>query len=99
MLLEALAACAGVTLKAVATALGVPLVTDRYRRRGISTSAGRSASPRMRRWDLRNPPVFELDSDAPEDQLAQLVQLTERYCVVYQTIRNGSPVDVRMQRG
>jgi len=42
--------------------------------------------------------VFEVESDAPQEKLDQLTRLTERYCVVYQTIRSGVPVDVRMSR-
>jgi uncharacterized OsmC-like protein len=41
---------------------------------------------------------FDIDSDAPQDKLDQLLKLTERYCVVYQTIRNGPPVDVSLAR-
>ena len=42
---------------------------------------------------------FDVDSDAPQEKLDQLLKLTERYCVVYQTLKNGPPVDVAMQRG
>jgi uncharacterized OsmC-like protein len=41
---------------------------------------------------------FDLDTEAPQEKLDQLLKLTERYCVVYQTIRNGPPVDIRLQR-
>jgi uncharacterized OsmC-like protein len=41
---------------------------------------------------------FDLDTDAPQDKLDQLLKLTERYCVVYQTIRSGPPVEIRLQR-
>jgi uncharacterized OsmC-like protein len=41
---------------------------------------------------------FDLDTDAPQEKLDQLLRLTERYCVVYQTIRNGPPVDIRLLR-
>ena len=100
MLLEALVACAGVTLKAVATALDIPLNSG-------SVSAEGDLDFRGTLGVAKDAPVgfrairlnFELDTDASPDQLATLMKLTERYCVVYQTIRNGSPVDVRMQRG
>jgi len=91
MLLEALVACAGVTLKAVATALAVPL-------RGGRVSAEGDLDFRGTLGVAREAPVgftairlnFDLDTDAPADQLAKLLTLTERYCVVYQTLR-GQP--------
>ena len=100
MLLEALVACAGVTLKAVATALDIPLKSG-------SVSAEGDLDFRGTLGVAKDAPVgfahirlvFEVESDAPQEKLDQLLKLTERYCVVYQTIRNGSPVDVRMQRG
>jgi uncharacterized OsmC-like protein len=87
MLLEALVACAGVTLKAVATALAIPV-------RGGRVSAEGDLDFRGTLGVAREAPVgfsdirlrFELDTDAPPDQLAKLLQLTERYCVVYQTL-------------
>ena len=89
MLLEALVACAGVTLKAVATALDIPLqVGNASRPRAISIFAARSASTRMRRSAFAQIRLrFDLDTDAPQDKLDQLLKLTERYCVVYQTIK------------
>jgi uncharacterized OsmC-like protein len=99
MLLEALVACAGVTLKAVATAIDVPL-------RAGSVSAEGDLDFRGTLGVAKDAPVgfaqirlrFDLDTDAPQDKLDQLLKLTERYCVVYQTIRNGPPVDIRLQR-
>lgn len=99
MLLEALVACAGVTLKAVATALAIPL------RSGIVSAEGeldfrgtlgvaKDAPVGFRQIRLR----FDVDTDAPQDKLDQLLKLTERYCVVYQTIKSGPPVDVQMVR-
>src|ERR687883_613356 len=90
MLLEALVACAGVTLKAVATALEIPL-------RAGSVSAEGDLDFRGTLGVAKDAPVgfaeirlkFSLDTDAPQDKLDQLLKLTERYCVVYQTIRNG----------
>ena len=99
MLLEALVACAGVTLKAVATALDIPLKSAASRPKAISISAARSASPRMRRSALRKSACASIvDTDAPQDKLDQLLKLTERYCVVYQTIKNGPPVDIKLSR-
>jgi uncharacterized OsmC-like protein len=100
MLLEALVACAGVTLKAVATALDIPLKSGSVSAEGDLDFRGtlgvaKDASVGFAQIRL----VFEVATDAPQEKLDQLLKLTERYCVVYQTIRNGSPVDVRMQRG
>jgi len=99
MLLEALVACAGVTLKAVATALDVPL-------RSGTVSAEGDLDVRGTLGVAKDAPVgfaqirlrFDLDTDAPQDKLDQLLKLTERYCVVYQTIRNGPPVEIRLMR-
>src|SRR5579863_4788890 len=88
MLLEALVACAGVTLRAVATALEIDL-------RGGTVSAEGDLDFRGTLGVSREAPVgfrdirlsFDLDTDAPQDKLDSLVKLTERYCVVYQTLR------------
>ena len=95
MLLQALAACAGVTLSAVATAIGVPLrggtVTaegdlDFRGTLGVAKEAAVGLSPiRLR---------FDLDTDATPDELATLQRLTERYCVVLRTIRDAPEVAV-----
>ena len=87
MLLEALVACAGVTLNAVATALGIPLSDATVDAEGDLDFRGtlgvaREAPVGFRAIRLR----FDLDSDAPPEQVAKLIQLTERYCVVYQTL-------------
>jgi uncharacterized OsmC-like protein len=99
MLLEALIACAGVTMKAVATALDIPL-------KSASISAEGDLDFRGTLGVARDAPVgfaqirlrFDVDTDAPQDKLDQLLKLTERYCVVYQTIKNGPPVDVRLAK-
>jgi uncharacterized OsmC-like protein len=99
MLLEALVACAGVTVKAVATALDIPL------RAGTVTAEG-ELDFRGTLGVAKDAPVgfaairlrFDLDTDAPQDKLDSLLKLTERYCVVYQTIRSGPPVDVTLAR-
>jgi uncharacterized OsmC-like protein len=93
MLLEALAACAGVTLTAVATALEIDV-------RGGVVSAEGDLDVRGTLGVDREAPVgfrdvrlsFAIESDASDDQLATLLKLTERYCVVLQTIRSATPV-------
>jgi uncharacterized OsmC-like protein len=99
MLLEALVACAGVTMKAVATALDIPLKSGRVSAEGDLDFRGtlgvaKDAPVGFEQIRLR----FDLDTDAPQDMLDQLLKLTERYCVVYQTIKNGLPIDVKLAR-
>ena len=95
LLLEALVACAGVTLKAVATAIEVPI------KNGVVTAEGdldfrgtlgvdKEAPVGFREIRLK----FDLDADATPEQLAKLVELTERYCVVYQTLRQANKITV-----
>lgn len=99
MLLEALVACAGVTLKAVATALDVPLRAATVRAEGdldFRGTLGVAKDTPVGFAQIRL--AFEIDSDAPQESLDQLLKLTERYCVVYQTIRNGPPTDIRLIR-
>ena len=99
MLLEALVACAGVTLKAVSTALDIPL------RSGVVSAEG-DLDFRGTLGVAKDAPVgfaqirlrFNVDTDAPQDKLDQLLKLTERYCVVYQTIKSGPPVEVKLTR-
>ena len=95
MLLEALVACAGVTLKAVATALDLPL-------RGGTVTAEGDLDFRGTLGVARDVPAgftairlrFDLDSDASPEQLAKLIETTERYCVIYQTLRNSPAITV-----
>lgn len=92
MLLEALVACAGVTLKAVATALDIPLKRGTVRAEGDLDFRGtlgvaKDAAVGFRAIRLR----FDLETEASPDQLATLLKLTERYCVVFQTL-NSSPL-------
>jgi uncharacterized OsmC-like protein len=99
MLLEALVACAGVTLKAVATAIDVPLKSGAVSAEGDLDFRGtlgvaKEAPVGFAQIRLR----FDLDTDAPQDKLDQLLKLTERYCVVYQTIKSGPPVEVSLKR-
>src|SRR6516165_2949134 len=99
MLLEALVACAGVTLKAVATALDIPLRSGTVAAEGDLDFRGtlgvaKDAPVGFAQIRLR----FDLDTDAAGDKLDQLLKLTERYCVVYQTIRDGPPVEITLKR-
>jgi uncharacterized OsmC-like protein len=87
MLLEALAACAGVTLRAVATSLGIEVRSGTVRADGDLDFRGTLAVDRDAPVGFRSIRLaFELDSDADDEQLATLLKLTERYCVVLQTI-------------
>ncbi|RZN33312.1 OsmC family protein [Bradyrhizobium sp. Leo121] len=99
MLLEALVACAGVTLKSVATAIEVPLKSGNVFAEGDLDFRGtlgvdKEAPVGFAEIRLR----FEVDTDAPQDKLDLLLKLTERYCVVYQTIRHGPQVAVSLKR-
>jgi uncharacterized OsmC-like protein len=95
MLLEALVACAGVTLRAVATALDIGLRDATIRAEGDLDFRGtlgvsKDAAVGFQRIRL----LFDLDTDASEEQIATLLRLTERYCVVYQTLANPPKIDV-----
>jgi uncharacterized OsmC-like protein len=97
MLLEALVACAGVTLSAVATALEIPIRSGKVQAEGDLDFRGtlgvaKDAPVGFKDIRLR----FELDAVASADQLATLQKLTERYCVVYQTLRSPPAIEVRM---
>jgi uncharacterized OsmC-like protein len=99
MLLEALVACAGVTLSAVATALEIPVRSGKVRAEGDLDFRGtlgvaKDAPVGFKEIRLR----FELDSDASADQLATLQKLTERYCVVYQTLRQPPEIVLDLRR-
>ena len=93
MLLEALVACAGVTLNAVATALGITLRGAKVRAEGDLDFRGtlgvaKEAPVGFRAIRL----AFDIDGDLTEEQRATLMKLTERYCVVYQTLRTPPPI-------
>ncbi len=98
MLLEALVACAGVTLRAVATAIGVDV-------RGGTVHAEGDLDFRGTLGVSKEAPVgfasirlrFDLDSDASAEQKATLLKLTERYCVVYQTLRNSPQMEATIE--
>jgi len=99
MLLEALAACAGVTLKAVSTAIGFQL-------KGGSVSVEGDLDFRGTLGVAKDAPVgfrdirlsFHLDTDEPQDRIDQLVKLTERYCVVFQTLAKPPQLGLSIQR-
>jgi len=100
MLLEALVACAGVTLSAVATALGIELRDATVSAEGDLDFRGtlgvdKQAPVGFKAIRLR----FDLDTDADDSQLDTLQRLTERYCVVYQTLRGSPPIEVSRARG
>ena len=95
MLLEALAACAGVTMAAVATSIGVILRSGTVRAEGDLDFRGtlgvaKDVPVGFQRIRLE----FDLDTDAPAEQLATLRRLTERYCVVYQTLRQTPDIAI-----
>lgn len=99
MLLEALVACAGVTLKAVSTALEIPLQSATVSAEGDLDFRGtlgvaKDAPVGFAQIRLR----FDVSTDASQEKLDQLLKLTERYCVVYQTIKSGPPVEVTLKR-
>jgi uncharacterized OsmC-like protein len=94
MLLEALVACAGVTLRAVATSLGIPINGGTVRAEGDLDFRGTLAVDREAPVGFTSIRLsFELDSEASEEQIATLLRLTERYCVVYQTLAHPVQVD------
>jgi len=95
MLLQALVACAGVTLAAVATALGLKLRGGRVTAEGdldFRGTLGISKDTPVGFQEIRL--RFELDSEAAPEERARLLELTERYCVVYQTLRRGTPMSM-----
>lgn len=99
MLLQALAACAGVTLQAVATSLEIPIRSGRVDVEGDidfrgTLSVDKDASVGFQEIRM----TFSLDTDAGDDQLATLLRLTERYCVVFQTLAQPPSLVVRNER-
>lgn len=98
MLLEALVACAGVTLSAVATALGITLRGGEVRAEGDLDFRGTLGVAKDAPVGFRDIRLkFVLDTDAGREQLDKLLQLTERYCVVYQTLRASPPIKVELK--
>ena len=98
MLLEALAACAGVTLRAVSTAIGVELRDGTVHAEGDLDFRGTLAVAKDAPVGFKNIRLkFDLDTDASSEQRAQLIRLTERYCVVLQTLKNSPAFSVSHQ--
>ena len=99
MLLEALVACAGVTLKAVATAMGVELRSGRVTAEGdidFRGTLGVAKDAPVGFTDIRL--TIELDTDAPQDKLDALLKLTDRYCVVLQALRRPPAIEAKLRR-
>jgi len=103
MLLQALVACAGVTLRAVATSLEIPVSGGTVQAEGDLDFRGTMAVSKDAQVGFTSVRLsFDLDTDASDEQVDKLISLTERYCVVYQTLANPVPVTVssavRLQR-
>ncbi len=99
MLLEALVACAGVTLKAVATALEIELRKGTVKAEGDLDFRGTLGVDKAAPIGFRAIRLaFDLDTDAPQEKLDQLLKLTERYCVVFQTLSNRPELSFSMAR-
>ena len=97
MLLQALVACAGVTLRAVATALEIEVRGGKVSAKGDLDFRGTLGVSKEAPVGFANIRLdFDLDTDAEPDQLETLLRLTERYCVVYQTLQQAPPVTVAM---
>lgn len=99
MLLQALVACAGVTLNAVATAIGVTIRNGKIQAEGDLDFRGtlgvvKDVPVGFQRIRLK----FDLDTDATQDQLATLLRLTERYCVVYQTLVQSPKISIQYEK-
>ena len=100
MLLEALVACAGVTLKAVATALEIPLRSAQVVAEGdldFRGTLGVAKDAPVGFRDIRL--TFDLDTDAPQDKIDTLIKLTERYCVIFQTLARPPKLALEVRRG
>ena len=100
MLLEALVACAGVTLKAVATALDIPLKAGVVKAEGDLDFRGtlgvaKDAPVGFREIRL----TFDLDTDAPQEKIDSLIKLTERYCVIFQTLNKPPKLTLTLNKG
>jgi uncharacterized OsmC-like protein len=99
MLLEALVACAGVTLRAVATSLGIEVEAGEVHAEGTLDFRGTLAVSREAPVGFRSIRLgFELVTDAGDEQLATLLKLTERYCVVLQTLRSPPEISSSIRR-
>lgn len=98
LLLQALVACAGVTLRAVATSIGVPVATATVHAEGDIDFRGTLAVDRSVPVGFRSIRLrFDVDTDASPEQLESLLKLTERYCVVYQTLSAPAEMSASME--
>jgi uncharacterized OsmC-like protein len=96
MLLEALVACAGVTLRAVTTALGIVIRGGTVRAEGDLDFRGTLGVAKEAPVGFREIRLsFDLDSEASDEDLARVLNLTERYCVVFQTLRHPPALSIR----
>lgn len=99
LLLEALVACAGVTLQAVATAIGVTLNDGKIKAEGDLDFRGTLAVSKEASVGFKSIRLsFILDTEATEEQLQSLLKLTERYCVVYQTLAKGVAMETSLNK-
>lgn len=99
MLLQALVACAGVTLSSVATALGIEVRSGSVRASGDLDFRGTLSVDREAPVGFQHIALtFDLDTDADDEKLATLLRLTERYCVVYQTLQHAPEAEVAIHR-
>src|ERR671917_588466 len=99
MLLEALVACAGVTLKAVATALEIPLRRGTVKAEGDLDFRGTLGVDKTAPVGFKTIRLaFDVDTDAPQEKIDQLLKLTERYCVVFQTLNHKPELGVEVRR-
>jgi len=99
MLLEALVACAGVTLKAVATALDIPLKSGTVKAEGDLDFRGTLGVDKEAPVGFREIRLsFDLDTDAPQDKIDSLIKLTERYCVIFQTLNKPPKLGLTVKR-
>jgi uncharacterized OsmC-like protein len=98
MLLEALVACAGVTLKAVSTALEIPLRSGTVKAEGDLDFRGTLGVDKTAPVGFKSIRLsFEVDTDAPQEKIDQLLKLTERYCVVFQTLNQKPDLAVELR--
>ena len=99
MLLEALVACAGVTLKAVATALDIPLKAGVVKAEGDLDFRGTLGVAKDAPVGFREIRLsFDLDTDAPQEKIDSLIKLTERYCVIFQTLNKPPKLGLNVNR-
>ena len=99
MLLQALVACAGVTLNAVATSLGLPVSDARLHAEGVLDFRGTLGVSKEAPVGFRDIRLkIEVEGDLSDDELATLVKLTERYCVVFQTLKGAPSLSVAVER-